>query len=329
MEQNYLSLYHSGELQYRAETLEARLKSCDICPRQCAVNRAAEEHGYCHSGSLPIVSAYCAHHGEEPALSGKSGSGTIFFSNCNMKCAYCQNYKISQRWQEQQSHTIDCRTLAQQMVYLQDELKCHNINLVSPSHFVPQIVRAVLLAIPMGLKIPLVYNTNGYDALETLRELNGIIGIYLPDIKYASRKWAKELSDTFDYVEYSRLAIKEMYRQVGNLMVDENDIAQKGLIVRHLILPNNLAGSRDSLTWLARELSPEVTVSIMAQYLPQNKAPQIPMISRTISISEYNEVTRLLEELGLENGWVQGMDSPGEYLPDFDRQGQPFISNNQ
>ena len=325
MEQEYLALYRSGELEQRVRRLEARLSSCDICPRKCGVNRLANEHGYCHSGYSPAVSAYCAHHGEEPALSGYAGSGTIFFANCNMSCAFCQNFQISQRWQEQQSHDINCQTLAEQMIYLQDTLKCHNINFVSPSHFIPQIMRSVLLAIPQGLKIPLVYNTNSYDSLDTLRELEGVIGIYLPDIKYAANKWAKELSDTGNYVEYSRSAIKEMYRQVGNLAIDKDGIAQKGLIIRHLILPHGLAGSRETLTWLAREFSSDITLSIMSQYLPQNKASQIPLISRTISVSEYNEVTILLEELGLENGWLQNMDSPEAYVPDFNRKTHPFL----
>lgn len=246
-----------------------------------------------------------------------------------MKCAFCQNFQISQNWQDQQYHEINCQTLAEQMIYLQDTLKCHNINFVSPSHFVPQIVRAVLLAIPLGLKIPLVYNTNGYDSRDTLRELEEIIGIYLPDIKYASNKWAKKFSDTENYVEHSRFAIKEMYRQAGNLIVDKKGIAQKGLIVRHLILPHGLADSRESLTWLANEISPDITLSIMSQYLPQNRAPQILPISRKITVSEYNEVTMLLEELGMENGWLQGMDSPEAYVPDFNRKNHPFTMETE
>jgi putative pyruvate formate lyase activating enzyme len=322
---NYVSLYHSGELARRAQRLEARLAACDICPRKCGVNRLNNEHGFCRTGKLPIVSSVCAHHGEEPALSGTKGSGTIFFGNCNLKCVYCQNYQISQNWRNQKANEMDCHRLAVQMLSLQNELGCHNINFVSPSHVVPQLVRAVLDAIPLGLRIPLVYNTNGYDSLETLKELDGIIDIYLPDIKYASDNCARKYSQAPDYVAVSRVAIKEMYRQVGALVVDEYDVAQHGLIVRHLVLPNGLAGSEQSLTWLAKELPPAVTLSVMAQYLPAHKAVRVPLLSRTVSASEYDKVTGLLCELGLENGWVQELSSPAHYVPDFEKQGHPFL----
>ena len=320
----YISLYRSGELERRAEALEARLGSCDICPRECGVNRLGNEPGFCHSAHLPVVSAVCAHYGEEPAISGSRGSGAVFFGNCNMRCVYCQNYQISQDWKRQQSKEMDCHTLAERMLYLQDELGCHNINLVSPSHFVPQIVRAVLEAVPMGLRLPLVYNSNGYDSLKSLRELDGIISIYLPDLRYASDKWARKFSQAPEYVEHARSAIKEMYRQVGDLVVDDEGIARRGLIVRHLILPNQLAGSEGSLTWLADEVSPTVTVSIMSQYFPSHKSPRIPLLSRTISASEYSEVSGLLAKLGIENGWLQEMGASVNYLPDFTGEGHPF-----
>jgi putative pyruvate formate lyase activating enzyme len=210
------------------------------------------------------------------------------------------------------------------MLYLQDELGCHNINFVSPSHFVPQLVRAVLKAMPMGLKIPLVYNTNSFDSVKTLRELDGIISIYLPDLRYASDIWAEKFSQVSGYVAQAREAIKEMYRQVGELVVDEFGLAQQGLIVRHLILPNGLAGSEDSLAWLAGEISPAVTVSIMSQYSPQHRAQRISLLARMISVSEYEAVLGLLDELGLENGWVQEMGAAESYLPDFEREGHPF-----
>ena len=210
------------------------------------------------------------------------------------------------------------------MLYLQDKLGCHNINFVSPSHFVPQLVGAVLEAVPLGLHVPLVYNTNGYDALATLKELDGIISIYLPDLRYASDKWAREFSQTADYVAWARAAIKEMYRQVGDLVADESGVAQRGLIVRHLILPCDIAGSQDSLTWLAQEVSPTVTVSIMAQYAPLFRAKEIPLLSRTISKSEYQMALDCLEAAGLENGWVQEMGASENYVPDFDRDGSPF-----
>ena len=321
-------LYHSGELERRAQSLEARLASCDICPRECWVDRLHDERGYCHSGRLPIVSAVCAHQGEEPAISGTQGSGTVFFGNCNMRCVYCQNYQISQDWKKQKSKEMDCRTLAKRMLYLQNGLGCHNINFVSPSHFVPQLLRAVVEAVPMGLRVPLVYNTGGYDSIASLKELDSVIDIYLPDLRYASDRWAKRFSHAPDYVARARAAIREMYRQVGDLVVDESGLAQKGLIVRHLILPNGLAGSQESLTWLVRELSPAMTVSIMSQYKPVHRASRIPLLSRTISIAEHEAALRLLTDLGIENGWVQEMGSTEEYLPDFEREGHPFLPAN-
>jgi len=324
VEPGYIDLYRSGELERRAERLGTRLASCDICPRECRVNRLEGELGFCHSAHRPIVSAVCAHHGEEPVLSGSRGSGAVFFGNCNMRCVYCQNYQISQGWKRQQSKEMDCHTLAENILYLQDELGCHNINLVSPSHFVPQLVRAVLEAVPMGLKIPLVYNTNSFDSVKTLKELDGIISIFLPDLRYASDTRAEKFSQAPGYVVQSHEAIKEMYRQVGELVVDEFGLAKRGLIVRHLILPNGLAGSEDSLAWLAGEISPTVTVSIMSQYSPQHRAQRIPLLARTISASEYETVLGLLDELGLENGWVQEMGAAENYLPDFEREGHPF-----
>ncbi|MFC2060402.1 radical SAM protein [Chloroflexota bacterium] len=327
VEPAYISLYRSGELERRVEALAARLSSCDICPRECGVNRLeGGETGFCHSSRLPIVSAVCPHRGEEPVISGSQGSGTIFFGNCNMRCVYCQNYQISQDWKKQPSKEMDCHTLAKQMLYLQDELGCHNINFVSPSHFVPQLARAVLAAVPMGLRLPLVYNTSGYDSVKSLRELDGIISIYLPDLRYASDKWARKFSQAPGYVSYARAALQEMYRQVGNVVLDEAGLAQRGLIVRHLILPNGLAGSEDSLTWLAGHVSPEVTVSIMSQYSPEHRAWRVPALSRKISLSEYSEVIRIVDRLGLENGWLQEMDAAESYLPDFTRQGNPFDS---
>jgi putative pyruvate formate lyase activating enzyme len=252
----------------------------------------------------------------------------VFFGNCNMRCVYCQNYQISQDWRKQESKEMDCRTLAEKMLYLQDRAGCHNINFVSPSHFVPQLLRAVAEAVPGGLKVPLVYNSSGYDSVATLKELDGVISIYLPDLRYASDKWARKFSQAPDYVARAREAIKEMYRQVGDLAVDESGVAHKGLIVRHLILPNGLAGSEESLTWLVRELSPTVTVSVMSQYMPMHRAPRIPLLSRKITIQEHREVLRLLADLGIENGWVQEMEAAEHYLPDFEREGHPFAAAN-
>jgi len=327
MEPSYLELYRSGELKRRAEALEMRLASCDICPRECRINRLRNELGFCHSGYLPIVSAICDHHGEEPAISGNKGTGAIFFGNCNMSCIYCQNYHISQDPEHQASREMDFHTLAGQMIYLQEELGCHNISFISPSHFVPQLVRAIFEAVPMGLRVPIVYNTNAYDSLVSLQALDGIVDVYLPDLRYASDAWAAKFSHTGDYVTQARQAILEMHRQVGDkLVLNDSGLAQRGLIIRHLILPNRLAGSRDSLTWLVRQVSPRVTVSIMSQYYPTHLASRIPGLCRKIAVSEYSEVLELLDELGLENGWVQQMDAAENYLPHFERDGHPFSS---
>jgi putative pyruvate formate lyase activating enzyme len=328
-EPGYLALFKSGELARRVATMEARLKRCNLCPRQCFVDRVEGARGACHSGLLPIVSSVCAHQGEEPVLSGTRGSGALFFGNCNMSCVYCQNFQISQDPEAQRANEISPTQLARQMIYLQDELGCHNINLVSPSPLVPQIARAVLEAVPMGLRLPLVYNTGGYDSLLTVTQLDGIIDIYLPDLRYASDRWAMRYSHAPGYVRHARAAIREMYRQVGDLEIDDDGLATRGLIVRHLILPNGFAGSEDSLSWLVSEISPNVTVSIMSQYFPAHRAKEITELSRTITTEEYSSVVSLVERLGLENGWVQEMGSDTNYRPDFDRDGHPFEPRNK
>jgi putative pyruvate formate lyase activating enzyme len=316
-EPGYIALYHSGELERRVKRLEARLAECNICPRECHAKRLEGKVGSCNSGILPIVSSFGAHHGEEPVLSGSRGSGTIFFGNCNMRCVYCQNHQISQDPETQQRNEVGTHVLAERMLYLQEELHCHNINLVTPSHFVPQIVRGVLEAVPKGLRLPLVYNTSSYDSVKTLKELDGIISIYLADLRYASNEMGRKYSRVRGYVEYSQAAIKEMQRQVGDLVVDEDGIAQRGLIVRHLILPNGIAGSETSLKWLVEEVSPKVTVSIMSQYYPAHRVRRYKELNRKILPEEYQEVVKLGEELGIENGWMQGMESAENYLPDF------------
>ncbi|MCK5576952.1 MAG: radical SAM protein, partial [Dehalococcoidales bacterium] len=252
------------------------------------------------------------------------GSGTIFFGNCNLRCVYCQNFQISQDWRNQKSNEVGCHRLAEIMLTLQ-EAGCHNINLVSPSHFAPQILLALVEAVPLGLRLPIVYNSNSYDSLETLVELDGIIDIYLPDLKYASDTTARELSDAVDYVCHARNAIGEMYRQVGELVVDSSGVAQRGVIVRHLILPNGLAGSQESLGWLAGEVSTGVSVSLMSQYHPTHRAHQYPLLSRRILLSEYEDVLETMNRLGLASGWAQGMASHRLYLPDFERHDHPFV----
>ena len=313
----------TDELQKRAARLTARLSSCDICPRECGVNRLKDERNFCHSGALPIVSSYCVHLGEEPAISGTGGSGTIFFGNCNLRCVFCQNYQISQDRQKQESNTVSIEKLSDIMIELQSK-GCHNINLVSPSHFVPQIVSALALAVPRGFKAPIVYNTNAYDSIATLKELEGIVDIYLPDIKYSDDTKAVKYSTASDYTATSRKAIKEMWRQTGKLETDGNNIAARGVIVRHLILPEGIAGIGESLNWLADEISGEVTVSVMSQYRPTHNASLFPEINRTITENEYNEAMKAFEYSGLENGWTQEPDAPENYLPDFEKEGHPF-----
>jgi putative pyruvate formate lyase activating enzyme len=327
-EPEYVAMYRSGELEQRVLRLEARLAECNICPRECGSKRAEGKVGHCHTGLLASVASVGAHHGEEPVLSGSRGSGTIFFGNCNLRCVYCQNYQISQDPEAQQRHEMPSGALAERMLYLQHELGCHNINLVTPSHVVPQIMRAVLEAVPRGLRLPLVYNTSSYDSLATLKELDGVIGIYLADLRYASDDLARKYSRVRHYVESSRAAIKEMYRQVGDLEIDGAGVARKGLIVRHLILPEGIAGSRESLTWLAKEVSPTVAVSIMSQYYPAHRARKYRELNRKITTDEYKEVARLVEELGMENGWQQGMDSPESFWPDF-TENEPFAGRRR
>jgi putative pyruvate formate lyase activating enzyme len=320
----YIELYNSGELTRRISALQKRLVECDICPRECGARRFDGKTGSCNAGLLPIVASFCAHHGEEPVLSGTRGSGTIFLGNCNMRCVYCQNFQISQSPKDQRRNEVTARILAERIICLQDDLGCHNINFVTPSHFVPQIVSAVAEAVTMGLHVPLVYNTSSYDSLQTLREIDGIFDIYLADLRYSSDRNARRYSRVRHYVERAREAIREMNRQVGNLQVDENGIARKGLIIRHLVFPNDIAGSEESLRWLVEEISPEVTVSIMSQYHPSHRASKYPPLNRRITPDEYEGVVRLLDELGMVNGWVQGMESHQYYLPDFQRDDNPF-----
>jgi putative pyruvate formate lyase activating enzyme len=247
-----------------------------------------------------------------------------------MRCVYCQNYQISQEPEAQKDREISTGVLVERMLYLQNELGCHNINLVTPSHVVPQIVRALVEAVPRGLRLPLVYNTSSYDSLETIKALDGIISIYLADLRYSSDEYGLRYSHARGYVEASRAAIKEMYRQVGNLEVDGEDIAQKGLIIRHLILPHGIAGSEESLKWLVSEVSPEVSISIMSQYYPAHQAARqwYPELGRKITQEEYSEVVALAEKLGIENGWMQEMDSAENYQPDFSAD-EPFEEKKQ
>jgi putative pyruvate formate lyase activating enzyme len=324
----YLKLLKRNELTTRVEALEKLLESCTICPKDCGNNRLRDEIAACYSGRLPIVSSYTAHFGEEPCLSGTHGAGNIFFGNCNLRCVYCQNYQISQTWKTQKKNEITHERLAEMMLELQAK-GCHNIGFVSPTHFAPQMARGILLAAEQGLKIPIVYNTNAYDSVEVLKLLDGIVDIYLPDLKYAEDSAGFEFSKVRGYAKFSRLAIKEMFRQMGDeLVFDENGLLQKGLVIRLLVLPNDLAGIEESLRWIKNELSPKVAISLMAQYYATNKAAtdsRYILLSRRISEREWYSALELIEELGFEEGFLQEYESASYYYrPDFTDNEKPF-----
>ncbi len=321
----YVRLYESGELQRRTRVLVDRLKRCDICPRKCGVDRTRDESGFCRSPRRPLIASACAHRGEEPPISGRRGSGTIFFANCNLRCIYCQNHEISQRPDLFAGQPGGAEQLAEVMLRLQDHLHCHNINFVSPSHFVPQILEALCLAVPRGLWLPLVYNTNAYDSVETLKLLDGIVDVYLPDIKYSFDKVASRLSGVSDYVEVSRDAILEMHRQVGSeFVLDDEGTVRRGLILRHLVLPGGLAGSEESLRWLATEVSSQVTIGIMSQYHPAHRAGEISLLSRRVTRQEYATAIQAAYDLGFDHLWAQEAGAAAHYRPDFSRDGHPF-----
>ncbi len=294
MEPSYLKL-PKREIELRVEKLFKILESCEICPRRCHVNRLKGERGFCRLGVLPMVSAYHPHFGEESVLVGRGGSGTIFFSSCNLSCVYCQNYEISQL---RVGEEVSFERLAEMMIELQS-LGCHNINFVTPTPQVPQILKALSIAIERGLKIPLVYNTNSYDSVKTLKFLDGIVDIYLPDTKYSDDKIALKYSNAPNYFEIMKAAIKEMHRQVGDLIVNEEGIAIRGLIVRHLVLPNGLAGSEKIFEFLAKEISKNTFLNIMDQYWPAYKAKNFPELSRRITSKEFEEAVKLAKKYGL------------------------------
>jgi len=306
-EPTYIGLYRDGRLDERCRKAEELLSSCCLCPRRCGVNRREGQKGFCRSGRLPVVSSYNAHLGEEPPISGTKGSGTIFFANCNMACVYCQNWPISQLGQGQEA---SFERLAGMMLELQ-ERGCHNVNFVTPSHMTAQILLALRLAAGQGFRLPLVYNSSGYDSPESLSLLDGVVDIYLPDIRYCDPGSSKKYSQAPDYPAVCQQALKEMWRQAGELKTDQEEIAQKGMIVRHLVLPNRLSQTREALAFLANEISPAVHLSLMSQYFPIHQALDIPELSRRITAEEYRQAVEWLEELGLENGWHQELDDSG------------------
>ena len=289
------------EFDRRIEKAYKLLSPCEVCPRKCGVKRLEREKGFCRSDEEVIVSSYNAHFGEEPPLSGNFGSGTIFFSNCNLKCVYCQNYPISQLGN---GNKVNLSELAKIMLALQKR-KCHNINLVTPTHFVPQILKSLKSAIKMGLHVPIVYNTSGYDSVNTLKLLDGVVDIYLPDARYADNEIAREYSSAPNYFEIMKKALKEMHRQVGNLVTANIGVARSGLIVRHLVLPEDLSGTKKIMRFIARKISPHTYISLMAQYFPAYQAGQFPLLSRRINREEYREAFQAFKEEGLENGWFQ------------------------
>jgi putative pyruvate formate lyase activating enzyme len=325
---SYLRLLETGELERRVRELEAMLESCRVCPRDCLNNRLEDEIAACYSGRLPVVSSYTPHFGEEPALAGTHGAGNVFFGNCNLRCVYCQNYQISQTHKEQIRNQVTHERLAEMLLELQAR-KCHNINFVSPTHFAPQMARAILIAARAGLNLPVVYNTNAYDSVEVLRLLEGIVDVYLPDLKYAENEAGYEYSKVRDYKDHARRAIAEMYRQTGDELVFGADgLVKRGLVIRLLVLPNDLAGVRESLEWIRDSLSPRVAVSMMAQYYATNRAAtdaRYTLLSRRITETEWLRALSALDELGMEEGWMQEYDGASHYYrPDFTDQEKPF-----
>jgi putative pyruvate formate lyase activating enzyme len=299
------------------ETENKYLEKCVLCPHMCRINRNIGETGFCKAGSVSGVSSAMVHHGEEPPISGKHGSGTIFFSHCNMACVYCQNYQISQ---EHSGTGTSIFNLSEMMIDLQAK-KCHNVNLVSPTPWIPQILNSVSQARKKGLSIPVVYNTGGYDNSKFIKLLEGTIDIYMPDMRYSSDLQAEKYSGIKNYVKNNRESVLEMYRQVGNLKISNSSgVAKKGLLIRLLVLPGNIGGIRETLDFIKNELSTEIPLSIMAQYHPEYKACNFPVLSRNINEDEYWDTVNYAEKLGFENGWTQDFISLSRedlFVPDF------------
>jgi len=302
---SYLTLHEHGTLAERIKETEKRLSPCRVCPRGCGVDRLADERGVCQTGAKAVVSSYAPHFGEESPLVGSGGSGTIFFTHCNLLCLFCQNFEISHLGQGLET---EADQLASMMVSLQRQ-GCHNINFVTPSHVVPQILSALPRAIEKGLTVPLVYNSSGYDSPETLKLLEGIVDIYMPDFKFWSRESAKCYAKAPDYPEVARAAISEMHRQVGDLVMDDDGIAVKGLLVRHLVMPGGLDETGEIMRFLARKVSKDTYVNVMDQYRPCGKAYHCPPIDRRLSKDEYQEAIKLARDAGLrrldEKDWLR------------------------
>ena len=291
-----------------------KLKKCTICPHKCGIDRT-KNIGRCKSTDKVKIALYSTHNFEEPCISGEKGSGTIFFSNCNLNCVFCQNYEISQQGRGRE---IEIEELAEIMLK-QQEKGVENINFVTPTSYSIQIKEAIIIAKENGLKIPIVYNTNGYENVETLRELEGLIDIYLPDLKYYYNSLGKKFSKVDNYFEIATNAIKEMYRQVGRPILNEKGVMQKGLMVRHLILPNNIENSKRCLKWLKENFNDKIYISLMAQYFPTYKAKEISEINRKLTPKEYEEIENYLYDLDIENGYIQELgEHEEEYVPKWE-----------
>ena len=300
MKASYLNLYEQGELQKRIRRARELLAPCRLCPRHCGVNRLQTgKLGICGTGERAIVASFGSHFGEESPLVGKGGSGTIFFSHCNLLCIFCQNYEISHCPDQEEGVATGPEQLARIMVNLQEQ-GCHNINLVTPSHVLPQILEALPFAIEKGLHLPLVYNTSGYDSVESLQLLEDIVDIYMPDFKFWNPEHAKRYAHAYDYPEVARLALKEMYQQVGDLVMDRNGLASRGVLIRHLIMPGCLDETEDILKFIAREISLDSYVNIMDQYRPCGKANEVEALNRTVSSEEYQRAMQMAKEAGLK-----------------------------
>lgn len=299
---SYIDLYQSGELLTRVREAYRRLSSCDLCPHDCAVDRIKGERGICGAGLKVKIASANVHRGEEPPISGTSGSGTVFLSGCSLKCVFCQNFPISQFGNGEEITTGE---LASRMLKLQRQ-GVHNINFVTPTHFIAQILAALWLAIPKGFNLPIVWNSSGYEKVDVLRLLDGVVAIYLPDMKYSDDAGAVEISSAPGYCRINRLAVAEMLRQVGHLQVDDHDIAVSGLIVRHLVLPEERAGSEATLHWIAEHLGRETHIALMNQYFPAHLAQNSTGMQRKITEREYDRAVEVLHLCNLDNGWVQG-----------------------
>jgi putative pyruvate formate lyase activating enzyme len=307
----YLSAWKNGELARRAKRAEQILQRCTVCPRNCKVNRLENKFAVCKTGRYAIVSSYFPHHGEEDCLRGWQGSGTIFFSGCNLRCVFCQNFDISWRVQ---GTPAPPRKLADMMLDLQAQ-GCHNINFVTPEHVVPQIVESLPLAVERGLRLPLVYNTSAFDSMESLSLLDGLVDVYMPDFKFWDSEMARKYSRAPDYPNVARRTIKEMFRQVGDLVVDKKGLARRGLLVRHLVMPHDVAGTREIVRWIAEELSPTTYVNVMPQYYPAGKVSPVEFeeINRHVSPAEYEKALDEACRAGLKRLDSRRLPSPGAF----------------